>query len=85
MLNLVLIVGMQIFDFWNLKALAIQPFDDFVNQSLIGTGRQRKQNLLVMRLGWVKVKRDDVGNVGKTGNFFGCRYQSTALIRDRYR
>ena len=71
MLNLVLIVGMQIFDFWNFKALAIQPFDDFVNQSLIGTGRQRKQNLLVMRLGWVKVKRDDVGNVGKTGNFFG--------------
>ena len=55
MLNLVLIVGMQIFDFWNFKALAIQPFDNFVNQSLIGTGRQRKQNLLVMRLGWVKV------------------------------
>ena len=74
MLNLVLIVGMQVFDFWYFKAFAIQSFDDFVNQSLIGTGRQGKQNLLVVRLGWVKVKRDDVGNVGKTGNFLGCRY-----------
>ena len=43
-----LVIWMQVFNFWDLKAFAIQPLNDFINQSLVGTGWQRKQDLLVV-------------------------------------